>query len=78
MASSCKAQSFELLEQRVELCWRRQTTGTNGIAVFADLMPGAYTVREKNAPQGYALCAASSSQSVTVAAGMTTNVAFRQ
>lgn len=51
------------------------TTGTNGIAVFADLTPGAYTVREKDAPQGYALSAASS-QSVTVAAGMTTNVAF--
>lgn len=50
-------------------------TGTDGIAVFADVMPGAYTVREKDAPQGYALSAASS-QSVTVAAGMTTNVAF--
>lgn len=50
-------------------------TGTDGIAVFPDVMPGAYTVREKDAPQGYAL-SASSSQSVTVAAGMTTNVGF--
>ena len=66
--------SFELLGNAGSVL-ATATTGTNGIAVFADLMPGAYTVREKNAPQGYAL-AASSSQSVTVAAGMTTNVAF--
>lgn len=66
--------SFELLGNAGSVL-ATATTGTNGVAVFEDLMPGTYTVREKNAPQGYAL-SASSSQSVTVAAGMTTNVAF--
>lgn len=45
------------------------------MVLFADLTPGAYTVREKSAPEGYAL-SASSSSGVTVAAGTTTHVSF--
>ena len=52
-----------------------KTTGADGVALFADLTPGMYTVREKTAPQGYAL-SASSSGSVSVVARMTANVAF--
>ena len=52
-----------------------KTTGADGVALFPDLTPGMYTVREKTAPQGYAL-SASSSGSVSVVAGMTADVAF--
>lgn len=52
-----------------------KTTGADGVALFADLTPGMYTVREKTAPQGYAL-SASSSGSVSVVAGMTADAAF--
>lgn len=52
-----------------------KTTGADGVALFPDLTPGMYTVREKTAPQGYAL-SASSSGSVSVVAGMTADAAF--
>lgn len=52
-----------------------KTTGADGVALFPDLTPGMYTVREKTAPQGYAL-SASASGSVSVVAGMTADVAF--
>ena len=52
-----------------------KTTGADGVAIFPDLTPGMYTVREKTAPQGYAL-SASSSGSVSVVAGMTANAVF--
>ena len=52
-----------------------KTTGSDGVVLFADLTPGTYTVREKSAPEGYAL-SASSSSGVTVAAGTTSNVSF--
>ena len=52
-----------------------KTTGADGVALFADLTPGMYTVREKTAPQGYAL-SASASGSVSVVAGMTADAAF--
>ena len=45
------------------------------LALFPDLTPGMYTVREKTAPQGYAL-SASASGSVSVVAGMTADAAF--
>ena len=50
------------------------TTDANGVATFASLQPGTYTVREKTAPQGYRL--ASASQNVSVAAGVTSTVTF--
>lgn len=52
-----------------------KTTGADGVALFPDLTPGMYTVREKTAPQGYAL-SASASGSVSVVAGMTADAAF--
>lgn len=52
-----------------------KTTGADGVALFPDLTPGMYTVREKTAPQGYAL-SASSSGSVSVVAGMTADIVF--
>lgn len=52
-----------------------KTTGADGVALFADLTPGMYIVREKTAPQGYAL-SASASGSVSVVAGMTADAAF--
>ena len=52
-----------------------KTTGADGVALFPDLTPGMYTVREKPAPQGYAL-SASASGSVSVVAGMTADAAF--
>lgn len=52
-----------------------KATGTDGVALFSDIEPGAYTVREKSAPEGYAL-SASSSSGVTVAAGTTANISF--
>ena len=52
-----------------------KTTGADGVALFPDLTPGMYTVREKTAPQGYAL-SASSSGSVSVVAGMTADTVF--
>lgn len=52
-----------------------KTTGADGVALFPDLTPGMYTVREKTAPQGYAL-SASSLGSVSVVAGMTADAVF--
>ena len=52
-----------------------QTTSDGGSVTFSGLTPGAYTVREKTAPQGYQL-AASSSQNVTVTAGVNAQVSF--
>lgn len=65
---------FELLSSSGSVL-ATKTTGSDGVVLFADLAPGTYTVREKSAPEGYAL-SASSSSGVTVAAGTTTNVAF--
>ncbi len=65
---------FELLSSSGSVL-ATKTTGSDGVVLFADLTPGTYTVREKSAPEGYAL-SASSSSGVTVAAGTTTHVAF--
>ena len=54
---------------------QKQITGANGIATFANLQPGSYTVREKSAPQGYTV-AVTSTQNVTVTAGNTSAVTF--
>ena len=69
-----KGAVFELLSSAGSVL-ATKTTGSDGVVLFADLTPGTYTVREKSAPEGYAL-SASSSSGVTVAAGTTTNVAF--
>lgn len=65
---------FELLSSSGSVL-ATKATGADGVALFADLTPGNYTVREKSAPEGYAL-SASSSSGVTVAAGTTSNVSF--
>lgn len=69
-----KGAVFELLSSAGSVL-ATKTTGSDGVVLFADLTPGTYTVREKSAPEGYALSAPSSS-GVTVAAGTTTNVSF--
>lgn len=65
---------FELLSSSGSVL-ATKTTGSDGVVLFADLTPGTYTVREKSAPEGYAVSTSSSSD-VTVAAGTTTHVAF--
>ena len=51
------------------------TTTASGIASFTGLAPGDYIVREKTASQGYSL-AATSTQNVTVTAGVTSTATF--
>ena len=50
------------------------TTNAQGVATFASLQPGNYSVREKTASQGYKL--ASASQNVSVVAGVTAKATF--
>ena len=69
-----KGAVFELLSSAGSVL-ATKTTGSDGVVLFADLTPGTYAVREKSAPEGYAL-SASSSSGVTVAAGTTTHVSF--
>lgn len=69
-----KGAVFELLSSAGSVL-ETKTTGSDGVVLFADLTPGTYTVREKSAPEGYAL-SASPSSGVTVAAGTTTHVSF--
>ena len=52
-----------------------QTTGADGTAQFDNLPAGSYTVREVGAPTGYKV-AINPSQTVTVAAGVTSDVRF--
>ena len=52
-----------------------QTTGEDGTARFENLLAGNYTVREIGAPTGYKI-AVNPSQTVTVAAGVTSDVRF--
>ena len=52
-----------------------QTTGADGTACFDNLPAGGYTVREVGAPTGYKI-AVNPSQTVTVAAGVTSDVRF--
>ena len=52
-----------------------QTTGADGVARFENLQPGVYTIREKNAPEGY-LVSVPGEQSVTVTAGGTAHASF--
>ena len=52
-----------------------QTTGEDGTARFENLLAGNYTVREIGAPTGYKI-AVNPSQTVTVAAGATSDIRF--
>ena len=65
---------FELLNGSGAVVATAVTDGS-GSAVFPGLQPGSYTVWEKTAPQGYSL-AASTSQTVSVVAGVTSTVTF--
>ena len=64
---------FELLNSAGSVV-ATATTNAKGVATFASLQPGNYTVREKTASQGYKL--SSASQNVAVVAGVTSTAAF--
>ena len=68
-----KGTVFELLNSAGSVV-ATATTNAKGVATFASLQPGTYTVREKAASQGYKL--ASASQSVSVVAGVTSTATF--
>ena len=65
---------FELLNGAGAVL-QSQTTGADGLATFSNVQAGTYTVREKNAPQGYQV-SMKSSQTVTVTAGATSRLSF--
>ena len=65
---------FELLNSAGAVL-QSQTTGADGSATFSNVQAGTYTVREKNAPQGYQV-SVQSSQTVTVTAGATSQLSF--
>ena len=65
---------FELLNSAGAVL-QSQTTGADGSATFSNVQAGTYTVREKNAPQGYQV-SVQGSQTVTVAAGATSRISF--
>lgn len=69
-----KGTVFELLNSAGSIV-ATATTAANGKATFASLQPGTYTVREKTPSQGYKL-AATSSQNVSVVAGVTFTATF--
>lgn len=65
---------FELLSSAGTVV-QTATTNVSGIASFTGLAPGVYVVREKTAPQGYSL-ATTTTQNVTVTAGVTSTATF--
>ena len=65
---------FELLNSAGAVL-QSQTTGADGSATFSNVQAGTYTVREKNAPQGYQV-SVQGSQTVTVAVGATSRISF--
>ena len=69
-----KGAVFELLNSAGTVI-ATATTNAKGIATFASLQPGSYTVREKTPPQGFKL-AATSTQKITVTAGNTATATF--
>ena len=68
-----KGTVFELLNSAGSVI-ATATTNAKGVATFASLQPGTYTVREKTASQGYKITSAS--QSVSVVAGVTSTATF--
>lgn len=68
-----KGTVFELLNSAGSVV-ATATTNAKGVATFARLQPGNYTVREKTASQGYKL--SSASQNVAVVAGVTSTATF--
>ena len=69
-----KGTVFELLNSSGSVI-ATATTNASGVASFASLAPGTYTVREKTPSQGYKL-AATSSQNISVVAGVTSKAEF--
>ena len=69
-----KGAVFELLNSAGTVI-ATATTNAKGIATFASLQPGSYTVREKTPPQGFKL-ATTSTQKITVTAGNTATATF--
>ena len=69
-----KGTVFELLNSAGTVV-ATATTNAKGIATFASLQPGSYTVREKTPPQGFKL-SATATQNVTVTAGNTATATF--
>ena len=69
-----KGAVFELLNSAGTVI-ATATTNAKGIATFASLQPGSYTVREKTPPQGFKL-AATSTQKIMVTAGNTATATF--
>ena len=69
-----KGTVFELLNSSGSVI-ATATTNASGVASFANLAPGTYTVREKTPSQGYKL-AATSSQNISVVAGVTSKAEF--
>lgn len=69
-----KGAVFELLNSAGTVV-ATATTNAKGIAAFANIQPGSYTVREKTPPQGFKL-SATTSKKVTVTAGKTATAAF--
>lgn len=63
---------FELLNS-TGIVVQTATTGSNGITTFSSLQPGAYSVREKTAPEGYYV-ATPNTQNVTVTSGSPTRI----
>ena len=66
--------SFELMNGAGTVL-ATQTTGADGTARFDNLPAGSYTVREVGVPTGYKI-AVNPSQTVTVAAGATSDIRF--
>ena len=66
--------TFELMDASGAVV-ATQTTGADGTAQFDNLPAGSYTVREVGAPTGYKI-AVNPSQTVTVAAGATSDIRF--
>ena len=69
-----KGTVFELLNSAGTVV-ATATSNAKGIATFASLQPGSYTVREKTPPQGFKL-SATATQNVTVTAGNTSTAIF--
>ena len=69
-----KGAVFELMNSSGEVI-ATATSNAEGVALFTELQPGDYTVRETTAPQGFEI-AMDSSQSIRISAGSSQRVTF--